>query len=256
MKTKSKLISLLSAVIFVLAEARIFTMIHITKEPAEISLHYLSIQIAALFIWLTLAIELIFGEKGSRLKVLFNLKDGNLLRIAFIFTLAADYYLVANGAADKLTGMIYFIGTQIFIFLHLLVREESAKRRAANLITRLSLSVVLVAATFIVLGKNADPLAIVSIIYYANLLTSMIFAPFDKRGGKLLFVGLLLFALCDVNVGLWALNDMYQGFPEGSILYNILHSGVDLVWIFYLPSQTIIPLTVLIKKSNITASQI
>ena len=120
--------------------------------------------------------------------------------------------------------------------------------RKIHLVVRLSLTVVLVAVSFIVLGDSIDALAVVSLIYYANLLTSMIFAPREKRGGKLLCVGLVLFALCDINVGLSVLHDLYGGFAEGSFLYWLTHSGVDLAWIFYIPSQTIIPLTLLTRE--------
>jgi hypothetical protein len=104
--------------------------------------------------------------------------------------------------------------------------------------------------SFIVLGNSADALAIVSLIYYANLLASMIFAPREKSGGKLLCMGLVFFALCDINVGLVVLHDLYGGFEEGSFLYLLTHSGVDLAWIFYIPSQTIIPLTLLVREKS------
>ena len=69
--------------------------------------------------------------------------------------------------------------------------------------------------------------------------------------GYLLGLGLILFALCDINVGLAVLNDLYGGsFSEGSIIHSILYSGVDLAWIFYLPSQAVIPLTILSSKRN------
>ena len=255
MTKPQKLLSFALTVIFVLAEGALFYLIHFEKAASEINLRYLSIQLAALFSLATLLVEILFSEK-SKYRVfsnVFNLKNGNALRIAMLFTLAADYYLVANSAQDKLSGMLFFMGTQAFIFLHIFLRDENKKRRIANLSVRLGLSAILVIATLIVLGNGADALAIISIIYYANLLTSMIFAPGDKCGGKLLCLGLVLFALCDINVGLWVLNDMYfGGFPEGSFLYKLLFSGIDLAWVFYIPSQTIIALVTLIKKTSHT----
>ena len=248
-----KNLSLTLALAFVLAEGALFYLIHIKSTASEINLRYLTIQISVLFAMLTLMLELVFSErgKGALVSKIFDLKDGNALRIAMLFTLAADYFLVASPSPDKMMGMVFFTGTQIFIFLHLYLREDNKKRRRANLYVRLGLSALLVIITLIVLGSNADTLAIISIIYYANLLTSMIFAPFDKRGGKLLCIGLVLFALCDINVGLWVLNDMYTGgFPADSFLHQLLFSGIDLVWIFYIPSQTLIPLVPLIKKER------
>ena len=253
MTKTQKLLSLAAAGIFVIAEAVLFYLIHIEKAVSDINLRYLSIQVAVLFSLVSLIFELIFSEKtkGYLLGKIFNLKNGNALRIAMLFTLGADYFLVASPSPDKMMGMAFFTGTQIFIFLHLYLREEDKKRRRANLYVRLGLSALLVIITLIVLGDSADALSIISIVYYANLLTSMIFAPFDKRGGKLLCLGLIFFALCDINVGLWVLNDMYTGgFPVDSFLYKLLFSGIDLVWLFYIPSQTMIPLCLLSKKSS------
>ncbi len=242
----------ISAALFVAAEAIIFYLIHIARAEAEISLHYLSIQIAALFSWIFLAMKATAKNGGTAhpLKVFFDPKAGILITMAMLFTLGADYHLVVLPEIDRLTGMKFFIGTQICIFLHLILQERSKRAIAAHLITRVSLTVVLVALTFVVLGDGADALAVISLIYYANLLTSMIFAPRDGKYGWLLCLGLILFALCDANVGLSAINDLYGGFPEGSVFYKLLNSDVDLAWIFYIPSQTIIPLTILTCGKN------
>jgi hypothetical protein len=84
----------------------------------------------------------------------------------------------------------------------------------------------------------------------------MVLAPSTKPGGILLCIGLVLFALCDINVGLAVLNDLYGGgISEIPWLYKILHSGMDLVWIFYLPSQAVIPLTILISEESTKEKQ-
>ena len=110
---------------------------------------------------------------------------------------------------------------------------------------------ILLSLGFLVLGKGTDALAIASLIYYANLCTNALFAHRSGRGGIMLTIGLVLFGLCDINVGLSALNDMYMGgFPEGSLLYNLMHTEADLIWIFYIPSQTRIPLTWMCRETT------
>lgn len=248
MTNKRNKINRLLTLTFLLIESLLFYLIHVENANLGFSLHYAVIILATAFAWLTLFIKLITTKENneSPLKLIFGIKDGNLLRIAMLFTLAADYFLVFLPEIQRMNGMLCFLGTQLFIFLHLVVRDENPKSRRANIITRVVLSLVLVLATFIVLGPDADKLALVSIIYYANLLTSMIFAPKDKRGGFLMALGLALFALCDINVGLSVLNDLYVGgFPEGSILHTLVNSDIDLAWIFYIPSQVLIPLTLL-----------
>ena len=250
--TKSRLskASNITAVIFVVAEVTIFYLIHISKAPSQISLRYLSIQLAALFSWIFITLNVVNDEQGIA-KALCNPKNGILVGAAMLCTLGADYFLVAIPEIKRMEGMMFFLGTQLFLCLHILVADRDKKSRLIHLSVRAAASLLLVVITLVVLGKSADALAIVSVIYYANLLTSMIFAP-KAKGGKLLSIGLLLFALCDINVGLAVLNDLYNGgFPEGSFLHSLIHSGVDLAWIFYLPSQTIIPLTILSNKKSV-----
>ena len=166
-----------------------------------------------------------------------------------IFTLVADYFMVAISEADNMTGITVFTGTQFFIFLHIFVNDKNAKSRIANVIIRITLSIALVLAVKYILGDSSDMMAIISVIYYANLCTNAIFDHRIGRGGIMLTIGLILFALCDINVGLSGLESIYEGgFPEGSLLYMIMNANVDLIWIFYIPSQTLIPLTLTVSK--------
>lgn len=249
-----KCLNLSLSAIFVFVEIWLFFLIHFTGPNHEtgIVLRYACIICAAVFALLTLVIELAtVKENGESVKdVLLSGSRGNFLRIAMLFTLVADYFLVAAKESNHLAGVAVFIGTQLFICLHILANEKNKKWFIANLITRAALSFVLVIVAMIVLGKGADTLALISMVYYANLCTNAIFAHRLGKGGIILTVGLIFFALCDVNVGLSALNMLYGGFPEGSFFYNLLYSGVDLVWIFYIPSQTLIPLTLLFPKKN------
>jgi hypothetical protein len=163
-----------------------------------------------------------------------------------IFTLIADYYLVTMTEDRSLEGVSFFLGTQLFLFLHIIANDKNAKWRRAHIITRIFVMTVMVAVAFVILDGEPDALAIISMIYYGNLLTSILFAHRSGKGGIILTIGLILFALCDVNVGLAALDMMYVGgFPEGSLPYLLLNSEFDLIWIFYIPSQTLIPLTLM-----------
>lgn len=260
MKTKKlcKSLSTISAVIFVATEALLFYLIHISRADTEISLRYLSIQMSALFALLFFALRSAYriADGKSTGEALFS-KDSNIfICLAMLFTLGADYFLVATPEIERMSGMIFFMGTQICLCLHLVTAEEDKRKRNIHLATRALLMVVLVVATSLVLGNEANGLAYVSVIYYANLLASLIFASRDKRGGVLLAIGLALFALCDINVGLAVLNDLYTGgFPEGSLLHSLIYSGIDLAWVFYLPSQTIIPLVILAENKNSPAEK-
>ncbi len=249
-----------SAGLFCAFEAVMFYFIHISRENLGFNLHYACIIAAAAFSVLTLLIKLLTArESGEDIHaLLLNTKDGNLIRIAMMFTLVADYFLVAASEVQELWGVIFFLGTQLFIFLHIMANDEDKRARKLHIIFRLSLMAVIVCIAFAVLGESADALSVVSVIYYANLCTNAIFAHRSGKGGIMLTVGLIFFALCDINVGLSALNSMYTGgFPEGSLLYELMRSDVDLIWIFYIPSQTLIPMTLLLcdKKTEKTADK-
>ena len=250
---KHLLISL--AVIFSVFESVMFYLIHISNIYIEFSQYYLCIIAAAVFALLTLVIELAYAkENGENLRdILINRTDGNLIRIAMLFTLIADYFLVVIDSYESYPiGVTVFLGTQISIFLHIFLNDADKGWRIANIATRLGIMVIAVIVACAVMGKDTDYLSIISVIYYANLLSNAVFAHRSGPGGVLLTVGLILFAMCDINVGLSALESIYEGgFEEGSILYRILYSNLNLIWIFYIPSQTLIPLTLLFTKGAV-----
>ena len=251
MVNKRRLLTVMAATIFTALECTLFYMIHFLNADPLYKLRFGCIIAATTFAWLTLAIKLITAKKENEKlsKIIFNASDGNLIRIAMIFTLVADYFMVAISEADNMTGITVFTGTQFFIFLHIFVNDKNAKSRIANVIIRITLSIALVLAVKYILGDSSDMMAIISVIYYANLCTNAIFAHRIGRGGIMLTIGLILFALCDINVGLSGLESIYEGgFPEGSLLYMIMNANVDLIWIFYIPSQTLIPLTLTVSK--------
>lgn len=253
MINKRKFLLITAAIIFTSFEGLMFYLIHIANADSDNVFRYTCIIAAAIFSWLTLLIELIASkaENLQTTEILFNKADGNFIRIAMLFTLLADYFLVAKEEADNLAGVTVFLGTQLFIFLHIYVNDANPKSRKANIFIHLLVTVVTVLLAYAILGDDINSLAIISVIYYANLCTNAIFAHRIGRGGTVLTIGLILFALCDVNVGLSALDSLYVGgFPEGSFLYNLINSDVDWIWIFYIPSQTLIPLTLLLTGKN------
>jgi hypothetical protein len=246
--SKRKLLLGTSALIFTVYEAILFYLIHFKKADPDYVLCYRTIIVAAVFSWLTLLIKLLTAKEANEKisKIIFNATNGNLIRIAMIFTLIADYYLVTVTEDRSLEGVSFFLGTQLFLFLHIIANDKNAKWHRAHIITRIFVMAIMVAASYVILDGEPDTLAIISMIYYGNLLTSILFAHRSGRGGFILTIGLILFALCDVNVGLSALDMMYVGgFPEGSLPYMLLNSEFDLIWVFYIPSQTLIPLTLM-----------
>ena len=163
-------------------------------------------------------------------------------QLALIFTVFADLFLVWFGAEDQLSGMIFFFGTQMSYFLRIFLEESNPKTRKIHLIVRISASILISFATCVVLGENTDAVAIISLLYFANLAINTIFAFVNFKRSPLLAIGLTFFVLCDIFVGI-ATMGAYIHIAEGSLAYKILNSGVNWAWIFYVPSQTLLAIS-------------
>ena len=165
-----------------------------------------------------------------------------LTQLALVCTVCADFFLLITPVRQQLPAMLFFSVTQLSYFLRLYLYDENRSRRALHVGIRASASAIAVTATLLVLGSSADAVAIVSMFYYANLLINIVFAFIQFKKPGFFSVGLLLFALCDALIG-FAFLDGYLPIPPDSFIYKIIHPGFDLAWAFYLPSQTLLALS-------------
>lgn len=174
------------------------------------------------------------------LYALLHLKTASLLMLGSLAcTLGADFCLVVYTPQQQLWGMVFFLGAQTLYAIHL----HKASRNKPLLIARLALTVLSEIITVIVLQDKTDPLALVSIAYYANLIMNLIEAFTLFSENKLLPIGFLLFILCDTVIGLQVAAGGYLPISESSLLYRILFMPFPLSWFFYLPSQVLIALS-------------
>lgn len=159
----------------------------------------------------------------------------SLITAGLFFTVLADFCLVVCYPVERLWGMVFFLIAQGLYALRL-------HRGRLLLYLRLGLILVAETATVLVLGKNTDALALVSLCYYANLIMNIVCAFACWQESKWLPVALILFLLCDTVIGLQVMGSLYLPIHEGSILHSILYPGFDLAWFFYLPSQVLLAL--------------
>ena len=227
LKNKRLLIALSLA--FVIIEITLGIIIQTPKSNNYIQ--YFAIALACVFCS-------IFFEKS---------KSYLFTQIALICTAFADFFLVYLFPIEQLNGMIFFAGTQIAYFLRIYFEEQNAKIRKIHLITRIIASIVALVATFIVLKESTDALALVSIFYYANLILNIVFAFVNFKNAQILAIGLVFFAICDTFVGFASIGP-YMTLSEGSLIYKILNSGVNVAWIFYVPSQMLLAISLLPNK--------
>ena len=168
-------------------------------------------------------------------------------QLALLCTVCADYFLVWSTEIRQLPAMLFFSVTQLAYFARLYFGDEKPIRRAWHLWIRVAACAIALAVTLLVLGNGVDALALVSMFYYANLLCNVVFSLIAFSSESLLAIGLVLFALCDTVIGLDLLDGYLPTFG-GAVIHSILHPGFNLAWVFYLPSQALLAVSLLPKR--------
>lgn len=167
-------------------------------------------------------------------------KDNRFIVIGLAFTVAADTCLVLCQPQQRLLGMLFFLIVQCFYAFHLQSKRQSFR----FLMIRLGLVMTGELIALWVLGNKADALALISLAYYANMVSSIIEGSAQFSRNKLLPIGLVLFLLCDTVIGLQVAAENYLAITADSLLHQLLYPGFNLAWLFYLPSQVLITLSI------------
>jgi uncharacterized membrane protein YhhN len=156
---------------------------------------FLLAQAAAYYLILTAGGDVLrYSEFGAIvLCALFaaaHFAKGNRWIIAgLLCTVGADLCLVLLQPMQQLWGMVFFVGTQSCYAIHLWLRQKNK----ILLWVRLGLIVVAEAVTVIVLRDKTDPLAVISLAYYAMLIMNIVVAFSQWKKDKLLPVALVLY---------------------------------------------------------------
>jgi len=160
----------------------------------------------------------------SRVKCI-SVKDWGLLSCGLFFTLCADYFLVLHNR--------HLAGVAVFCFVHVayIVRAVGFEKR---------MILPLGAAAGVWAGALAAGSVVLLAGLYACLFGVNLFVNIkNRRTGinyYLVVAGLILFALCDVSVGLFNLSG-YVGLPQyfsGAFMF---------IWIFYLPALVLLAIS-------------
>lgn len=216
---------------FLIAELTLGILLQVLDGRACVWCSYAAVVLACLFAFL-------FFSRTPRYY---------LTQVALLTTVCADYFLVLQGAKEKLVAMLFFSLTQLCYFGCIYFTETSKKTRTVHAILRVLVPLPTILVTLLVLGKGADAVALVSMFYFANLLLNVVFAFLLGEKLPLLAIGLLLFACCDVFVGL-SLIEGYLPLTESSLIYRLAHPGFNLAWVFYVPSQALLALSLTRQK--------
>lgn len=174
-------------------------------------------------------------------------RGDNFLRAGLFFTVAADYFLIVSEPVLETVGVVIFSFAQICYAIALYSRQ-SGKKRKVHLSLRIGLLALALPIAAAILGENADALTMWSLFYYVNLVLNAVFAFSDSPRFTLFGVGLVLFALCDATLGLGYFARFYLNVGSDNPLYYLYYSKVNIPWLFYVPSQTLIALSPLTMK--------
>jgi hypothetical protein len=225
---KSKINIFVISVIFIVTEIILGILVQHTAGITNTIVSYSTVLLACIFCLLmfTKTCNFAFTELG------------------LIFTACADIFLVVIEPMKQIPAMIFFTATQLCYFAITYINESGRKKRRANVIARTVLSAVMIGAALVILGEKTDALALISVFYYANLVVNIIFAFGQLRRSFLFPLGLLLFAFCDAQIGIRVLVESYITVDTESLLYQFAYPSVNFAWMCYVPSQTLIALSV------------
>ena len=145
------------------------------------------------------------------------------ISIALFFTVIADYFLLVIDS-HYILGVISFIFVQIVYFLYL-------KKNNCDLFIKIRILIIIIIVLVSLLFK-IDILYCLTLCYFSVLVINCI-SSYTNKNLRIFSIGLTLFILCDISVGLFNI------LPSGT-LYTIVSF---LMWIFYLPSQVLISLS-------------
>ena len=171
--------------------------------------------------------------------VLVNRSNQSIFQFcALLFTCIADYCLILE-QGTKIVGVSFFTIVQLFYCLRTLAMAKGEKERLLNLGIRVVGMAFLPFFVDLVFGGKVETLFLLSATYYVNLLVNILFSFLHFRENKLLPIGLVLFALCDLTLGLTELCGVF-GWGKDTVIYQLLHPGFALEAAFYMPSQVIL----------------
>ena len=215
------------------------------RKPAPITLSFLLIELILYCFILTAGGTVLVACEFTAIVLCFIYaliragKRAPLLVAALACTVCADFCLVVREPIERLWGMVFFLAAQTLyaVKLHRAVSGRSL------LIVRIALVAAAELVALVVLGERADALALVSMAYYASLIANILVSARRIKASPLLFIGFVLFILCDTVIGLQVAADAYLPITEGSWLYSVLFMGFNLSWLFYLPSQVCLALS-------------
>ncbi len=200
-------------------------------------------------------------------KPIYDSRDLRILRLALLFTLISDYFLLFTEII--IFPLMTFIIVQM-LYLRRIYRWDkgqtgfdNGKKRKVTFYPYLGINIILTILVILIVNIsqrinilfnidiNLRIIILLSVFYFISLLMNFIYAYRLSRitkefQGKLFATGLFLFILCDINVGLFNFFKIAQ--IANSQYDSIRNIAQIAMWLFYLPSQLMICLTKILNE--------
>ncbi len=190
----------------------------------------------------------LFARKSADKSILF------LMKAALFFTLISDLLILILDV--YFYGVLTFIivqqiyGVRISLEKSYIQHKYNSKRVWVNLIQRILLQLAISSTVLAILAfcnMELEPLLIASVFYFTSIVMNTFMAvktSLDYPGYKRMrtfALGMLLFLLCDINVGLFNISG-FINIPADTYSFIKGFSSI-LMWTFYAPSQVILSLS-------------
>ena len=216
--------------IYIVLQSICFIFAQHPSSPIDIIFCYCSVILAFL-------ITFIFINK--KITFIFSI-------LALFFTVIADYFLIIVDDYYTFAMVIFFLA-QLSYAIRIYFEFDNKKIKLIYIIVRLTSLILAILLPLIILKDLVDFLIIISAMYYITLILSAIFSFILIKKNKIyliLSIGLLLFVCCDLFVALYNI-ESYISISRESFLYKVIYFDLNLSWIFYIPSQTLLGISLL-----------
>lgn len=159
-----------------------------------------------------------------------------ILTLGLASVVVADYFLTLMPTEqNKLIGVCIFCVFQLFLMIYTLYLNQSIGTRIFNIAFRFALCLL---AYFLIPNYfEIGTLELVAVMYILNFAASLIFLLIHIKSEWLLFLGCLLFFLCDIVVGLK--NGGITLLNLSGPFVDFLNSG-DIAFYLYIPGLFLI----------------
>ncbi len=160
--------------------------------------------------------------------------------VSDILLLFSDYYLF---------GVITFVLAQQLYGMRISAMGNSRKKPIRDLLVRVlyqSIASIIVGIILWRMNLTVNALLLVSVFYFLSICVNVmgslkLFTHYrERRDIRYFTCGLILFLICDINVGLFNMSEFLAMGPRYELIYQ---AASILMWAFYAPSQVLIALS-------------